>query len=131
VAEPGGTANFAAAVLDGGVQVQLGQPPQVSVSWPAVTVALTTSASTPAAGAAVTLIATASADIGPTGDDILIVNVSDPSAPEVIAAQATGTRAKLSVTLASPGGQTYVAEIANPTGSQVESTSSLVTVTWQ
>jgi hypothetical protein len=129
-AEPGGTGTFAAAILDAGVQVQLGQPPQVSVSWPAVTVTLTTSASTPAAGSAVTLTATASANVGPTGDDILIVNVTDPSAPQVLAALATGTRSKLSVTMASPGGQTYVAEIADPTGTEVENTSSPVTVTW-
>jgi len=98
----------------------------VSVTWPAVTLTLTASTTSPAANAAVTLTATSGAPLDGTGETLVIV---DTTTNKVVGSVGTGLTATASVKFAN-GAHIYAAEV-RPLGSATpQVTSAAVTVTW-
>jgi hypothetical protein len=106
-------------------KVQITTAP-VSITWPAVTLTLAASTTSPAPRAAVTLTATAGAPLGGAGESLTIV---DTTTGKTIAATAFGTTVTASVKFAS-GSQTYQAQLLTKTPSTVEETSTPIAVTW-
>jgi hypothetical protein len=98
----------------------------VSVTWPAVTVSLHASTTTPAAKATVTLTATAGAPLDGSGETLVIV---DTTTGATVASATTGTTATASVKFPS-GSHTYQAEVKTSAPVTIQVSSAPVTVTW-
>jgi hypothetical protein len=130
VAEPSARTFDAAIFTFFGAQVQQGPPASVSVNWPPLTVALVAKPAAAKVKGAVVLTATANGNVGPTGYSVLIVDVTSPSRPFVVAACPTGTTCQASAYQLKPGSRTYVAEIAYQNGTHVAYSSAPVTVSW-
>ncbi len=99
----------------------------VSVTWNAAsfTVSLSTSSTSTSVGTSVTLTATANQDVGSTPFFIRILDGTTE-----IASCGSGTRCVQSVTSSISTTRTFVAKVARNDGSDVQATSSNLSVTW-
>jgi hypothetical protein len=98
------------------------------VSTNGYAVSLSGSSATPAVGASVTLTATANQDVGPTPYGIWVY---DTTTGALVAHAPSGTSVSAAVSQSAASTQRYVAYVANSGPTNIQATSTPLTVTWR